>query len=187
MLPSSVVLTHPGDWFEPRPPTGLLIGTGEVYGRDSSIGVLYIRTTRGPYGIGILKSMDGGATWTKSLDWSYDQRRGVLDIATYQGWFSHFVVAHPGDTTRVMVAGVDVFTSWDGGRTFEQGSYWYRWYQGILPPQGPTGPPDHFHADHHAFAGHPSAWDRVFLASGINIVCLSAGGRDQSIRMLLVK
>lgn len=282
--------------------TGLFIGTGEVYGRDSSIGGLYIRTTRGSYGIGILKSTDGGVTWSKSLDWSYDQRRGVLDlavdptdpdrvyagttegvfrttdggadwslvhpepmavdllvsstgdtvlashgnlgvpgdagiwrstdggaswtemtsglpadwsgktlldaspavygvlyadvanafdgvglyrsldwgatwecltdafaayrdIATYQGWFSHFVVAHPADTSRVMVAGVDVFVSWTGGRTFQQRSYWWKWYQGILPPDGPSGPPDYSHADHHAFARHPSDPGRVFLAN----------------------
>ncbi|RKY87704.1 hypothetical protein DRQ09_04040, partial [candidate division KSB1 bacterium] len=58
----------------------IYIGTGEVYGYDSSIGGLYIRTTRGSYGIGILKTTDGGNTWQKSLDWSYNQKRGVLVI-----------------------------------------------------------------------------------------------------------
>ncbi|HEX2787755.1 MAG TPA: T9SS type A sorting domain-containing protein [Ignavibacteria bacterium] len=55
----------------------MYIGTGEVYGYQNSIGGLTIRTTRGSYGIGILKTTNNGVTWTKSLDWSYNQRRGV--------------------------------------------------------------------------------------------------------------
>jgi photosystem II stability/assembly factor-like uncharacterized protein len=55
----------------------MYIGTGEVYGYQNSIGGLTIRTTRGSYGIGILKTTNNGLTWTKSLDWSQSQRRGV--------------------------------------------------------------------------------------------------------------
>ena len=44
---------------------------------QSSAGGLVIRTTRGSYGMGILKTTNGGATWTKSLDWSYNNQRGV--------------------------------------------------------------------------------------------------------------
>lgn len=56
------------------------IGTGEVYRYGCSIGGMVARTTRGSYGLGILKTTDDGATWTKSLDWSCDQRRGVEAI-----------------------------------------------------------------------------------------------------------
>lgn len=56
------------------------IGTGEVYGYQSSIGGLHIRTTRGSYGIGLLKTTDRGATWQKSIDWAYNQERGLLVI-----------------------------------------------------------------------------------------------------------
>ncbi len=55
----------------------IYIGTGEVYAYQNSIGGLSIRTTRGSYGIGILKTTDGGMTWVKSLDWSYNQRRSI--------------------------------------------------------------------------------------------------------------
>ncbi len=58
----------------------IYIGTGEVYNFDGAgTGAAY-RATRGSYGIGILKSTDGGETWEKSLDWSYDQNRGVWAI-----------------------------------------------------------------------------------------------------------
>lgn len=58
----------------------IYIGTGEVYGYNKSIGGTVIRTTRGSYGIGILKTTDGGQTWSKSLDWSYNQEKGVQVI-----------------------------------------------------------------------------------------------------------
>jgi photosystem II stability/assembly factor-like uncharacterized protein len=55
----------------------IYIGTGEVYNyQQAGTGAAY-RSTRGSYGIGILKSIDGGNNWTKSLDWSYHQKRGV--------------------------------------------------------------------------------------------------------------
>jgi photosystem II stability/assembly factor-like uncharacterized protein len=58
----------------------IYIGTGEVYNYQNALGGEVIRTTRGSYGIGILKSTDYGQTWTKSLDWSYNQERGVNEV-----------------------------------------------------------------------------------------------------------
>jgi photosystem II stability/assembly factor-like uncharacterized protein len=58
----------------------IYIGTGEVYGSPESFPGVAVRTTRGSYGIGILKSTDAGRTWSKSLDWFFDQRRGVQKI-----------------------------------------------------------------------------------------------------------
>lgn len=56
----------------------IYIGTGEVYGSPVTFpGITGDRTTRGSYGIGILKSTDGGRTWQKSLDWLFQQQRGV--------------------------------------------------------------------------------------------------------------
>ena len=66
--------------FAPNDSNVIYIGTGEVYNYRSSIGGVTIRTTRGSYGIGILKSTDGGATWSKSLDWSASQERGVWSV-----------------------------------------------------------------------------------------------------------
>jgi photosystem II stability/assembly factor-like uncharacterized protein len=58
-------------------PNIMYIGTGENYGYEYSSNGLDIRVTRGMYGIGILKSTDGGNSWSKSLDWSYNNQRGV--------------------------------------------------------------------------------------------------------------
>lgn len=58
----------------------MYIGTGENYGYQYSSNGLNIRVTRGMYGIGILKSTNGGTTWFKSLDWSYNNQRGVWRV-----------------------------------------------------------------------------------------------------------
>ncbi len=66
--------------FAPGDSMTMYIGTGEVYnyydtGTDGAF-----RRTRGSWGIGILRSRDGGMTWEKSLDWSYNQKHGVWMI-----------------------------------------------------------------------------------------------------------
>lgn len=60
----------------------MYIGTGENYGYQYSINNgVNARLTRGMYGIGILKSTNGGTSWTKSLDWSYNNQRGVWNVS----------------------------------------------------------------------------------------------------------
>lgn len=59
----------------------MYIGTGEVYNPGGAGLDPFLRPYRGSYGIGILKSTDGGQTWSKALDWTYDQGLGVNDIA----------------------------------------------------------------------------------------------------------
>ncbi len=66
--------------FEPGNSNVMYIGTGEVYNHRAAGDLAASRSTRGSYGIGILKSEDGGQTWTKSLDWSYNQRQGVWAV-----------------------------------------------------------------------------------------------------------
>lgn len=61
-------------------PSIMYIGTGENYGTQYSSQGVDIRVTRGMYGIGILKTTNGGASWTKSLDWTYSSQRGVWKV-----------------------------------------------------------------------------------------------------------
>lgn len=56
------------------------IGTGEVYRYKGTNGGVAVRTTRGSYGLGILKSTDAGSTWKKSLDWENNVEGGVQCI-----------------------------------------------------------------------------------------------------------
>lgn len=118
--------------IDPTNPNVLYAGTGEVYNLENSAPNVAIRTTRGTYGIGILKTEDGGATWKKSLDWAYGDLRGVQDIqinplrpatvyaATTEGLLRSYdagktwktvhnrsmavdIALHPTDTSRIFV------------------------------------------------------------------------------------
>lgn len=66
--------------INPADSNEIYIGTGEVYNYQKTGNRTAIRTTRGSYGIGILKTTDGGNTWGKALDWAYDELKGVQDI-----------------------------------------------------------------------------------------------------------
>lgn len=86
------------------------LGTGEVYRYQAAVGGLVLRTTRGSYGIGILKTADNGNTWTKSLDWTYNQRRGV-----------HVIKLNPlnhrtlwAGTTEGLLKSTDAGATWNG-------------------------------------------------------------------------
>ena len=138
----------------PNDSNTIYIGTGEIYKYGiANIGYA-VWPTRGFYGIGILKSTDGGATWSKSLDWTQTQMRGVLMIkinplnsdvvyagtteGTYRSndagatWnlihnavMATDVIIHPVDTNIVMIACGD-FQSPNYGiyRSNNSGSSW---------------------------------------------------------------
>ncbi len=94
----------------PDNPEVIFIGTGEVYGSAESFPGIGRRITRGSYGIGILKSSDGGLTWSKSLDWQYNQRRGVQDIAF-----------NPLNANTIWAATTEgTYRSRDGGATWQK-------------------------------------------------------------------
>ncbi len=95
---------------DPRNRDVIYIGTGEVYQYQASIGGAAIRTTRGSYGIGILKSTDWGATWQKSLDWAYADTRGI--------WSIQF---HPTDSHILFAATTEgIYRTTDAGQTWVQ-------------------------------------------------------------------
>jgi len=86
----------------------MYIGTGETYAYGTSTNGLVDRTQRGSFGIGILKTTDGGTTWSKVLDWTYQDNRGVWSI-----------VYNPFDTSIVYAATTEgVYKTTDAGATW---------------------------------------------------------------------
>ena len=140
--------------FAPGDSTVMFIGTGEVYNYASTGTDGAYRPTRGSYGIGILKSTDGGATWTKSLDWSLQNERGVWMIkidplnpqivyaattdgiykSTNQGdsWFRVFDVImatdieiHPTRTNEILISCGNLNSEGKGiYKSFDSGQNW---------------------------------------------------------------
>ena len=88
----------------------IYIGTGEVYYYSGAgYGAAY-RSMRGTYGIGILKSTDGGLTWSKSLDWTYNSGRGV--------WAVEINPLNPNTVWAATTEGI--YRSYDAGSTWQQ-------------------------------------------------------------------
>ena len=86
----------------------IFIGTGETYAYGTSTNGLITRTERGSFGMGILKTIDGGLTWNISLDWTYQENRGVWDI-----------IYDPQNTNILHAATTEgIYRSTDGGDTW---------------------------------------------------------------------
>ncbi|MGB8195280.1 MAG: T9SS type A sorting domain-containing protein [Chitinophagaceae bacterium] len=101
------IAVHPTD------PNTIYIGTGEVYNDGAPGGSPtaggHIRTYRGTYGIGILKTTDGGTTWTKVLDYAYSNLSGVADI-----------LIHPSSPNTVFAATTNgVLRTTNGGANWD--------------------------------------------------------------------
>ncbi len=91
-------------------PNVMYIGTGENYGYQFSNFGLDVRVTRGMYGIGILKTTNGGNTWAKALDWSYNNQRGVWKV-----------IINPRNPNIVYAATSEgVYKSYDAGANWTQ-------------------------------------------------------------------
>ena len=88
----------------------IYIGTGEVYNYSGAgYGAAY-RNMRGTYGIGILKSTDGGETWSKSLDWAYNSGSGI--------WSVEINPLNPNTVWAATTEGI--YRSYDAGITWQQ-------------------------------------------------------------------
>ncbi len=75
------VSSVPAIAVNPIAPSEMYIGTGEVYSNaGNGFEGQNVRTFRGSYGIGILKSTDFGTTWAYSLNFSSSPVKGVYDI-----------------------------------------------------------------------------------------------------------
>ncbi|MCX6351980.1 MAG: T9SS type A sorting domain-containing protein [Bacteroidetes bacterium] len=91
--------------IDPTNSKNMLIGTGETYSYGGSTNGLVYRPTRGTFGMGIYRTTDGGKTWSKSLDWSYQQNRCIWDI-----------VINPKNSKMIYAATTEgVYKSTDGG------------------------------------------------------------------------
>jgi hypothetical protein len=104
------VTSVPAIAVNPTNANEIFIGTGEVYNTGTSTGFpgQNIRTFRGSYGIGILKSSDGGTTWSSSLPFTNSAVKGVTHI-----------LYRPGTPTTIFAATSDgVYRSTDAGTSW---------------------------------------------------------------------
>jgi photosystem II stability/assembly factor-like uncharacterized protein len=74
----------------------------------------------------IFRTNNGGSTWT-SLNLPSDADPGIPanDFTRSQSWYDYIIAVNPADTNHVIVGGVDLFESRDGGNSWDQLSHWY--------------------------------------------------------------
>ena len=95
--------------IDPNNAEVMYIGTGETYGVGYAEPGTVNRLTRGTYGIGVLKTEDGGSTWSHVLQFEMDEIKGVQDIEI-----------NPQNTQEIYAAATDgLFQSLDGGASWD--------------------------------------------------------------------
>lgn len=103
----------------------------------------------------LLRSEDFGSTWEVVNN---------VDYSKWQGWFAHDVAVDPDDPNQISIIGIDIWRSWDGGRTLSQVSNGGVTF-GRPDIGGPDGPPDYSHSDHHFVSYHPTIDDLILYAN----------------------
>jgi len=122
---------------------------------------------------------DDGATWLLRTN---DNGRNWVTVNTedysqWQGWFSHDISVHPDDENEIMAVGIDIFKSTDGGVTLERktgGGV----FLGTPPIEGPDGPPDYSHSDHHFVMHHPEINGAVLFGNDGGMFISMDGGES---------
>ena len=74
----------------------------------------------------IFKTTNSGGTWSP-LTLPNDKDPGIPanDFTRGQSWYDYIVAVNPSDSSHVIVGGVDLFETKDGGITWTQISHWY--------------------------------------------------------------
>ena len=115
----------------------------------------------------LCRSTDFGSTW---------EIRNTEDYSKWQGWFAHDVVVSPDDPNYLVVIGIEVWVSDDGGQTIyleSEGGVGYS----NPPIEGPDGNENYVHSDCHDVIFHPTEPNVVLVASGTFDRLMSQRGR----------
>jgi hypothetical protein len=116
-------------------------------------------------GVGLFKSIDGGATWAPSGDATLIQNQ-----SSYGWWFGR-VWVDPADPDHLWVAGLEIQESINGGTSFVSGSNTTAGVAGGINQAPP-------HADQHAMAFDPAVPGLAYLGNDGGVYRSLAGGRN---------
>ena len=132
----------------------------------SNANVIYAVTQQNPgYGVGaIYRSINGGASWSTRTN-PTDADGGIgNDFTRGQAWYDLTACVDPNNSNVLLVGGVDLFKSTNGGNNWQQISHWY----------GGFGFQE-VHADQHAILFEPGNSNVIYFGNDGGIYRSSNG------------
>lgn len=156
---AKVTIGIPGDYT----------GKAMMAGAPSDPDVLYAYVADALQGRGLYRSDNGGSVWTLV---------NSMDISQWQGWYSHDLAVDPADPEHLVIGGIDVHVSHNGGEFLIQQGIWEAGAYGKIPAGGPEGPPYYVHADIHGVYFHPADAQHVWLATDGGLFVSEDGGNE---------
>ncbi len=129
----------------------------ELATAPSDSDVVYALVNTGTNVTDILRTANGGITWLGQTIPPYLEQGSCADggnpFTRGQGWYDLISLVHPTDPDRIIIGGIDLWRSDDGGTNWESISYW-------------TGQCDDFvHADQHALISRPGFDNAVLVGN----------------------
>ncbi len=103
----------------------------------------------------LCKSTDAGLTWNVM---------STVDYSQWQGWFSHDIAVDQSNPNNLIIIGIEVYKSTDGGTTVIQKSSGGL-VLGRPPIGGQEGGPDYTHSDAHVVTQHPTNPDIYYIGT----------------------
>ncbi len=114
----------------------------------------------------IYKTTDDGASWAVVTKPSNPFGGSHLGV---QGWYNNCIAVHPTDPNTVLIGGINLFKTINGGASWTMKSNWY-----------PQAPYQTVHADQHAIVYDPSNSATVYFGNDGGMYKSGDGGETYS-------
>jgi PKD repeat protein len=118
--------TNAGSTWAAAQTLPIAVSRVELACAPSDANYVYALCENGNVVAGILKTTNGGTTWTAGTE-PDDLDAGIpaTDFSRSQAWYDLSVAVDPNNRDRLFVGGIDVFVSNDAAATWTQVSHWY--------------------------------------------------------------
>jgi hypothetical protein len=118
---------------------------------DSNPLIIYAANNVGGNVGGIYKTVNGGASWSTT---AMPNALGMDNFARGQAWYDLDIVIHPSNPNRVIVGGIDLHATNNGGSSWTQISQWFG-----------GGGIQYVHADQHRIIYDPSDSNIIYFTN----------------------
>jgi hypothetical protein len=141
-------------------PTGTYT-RAEIVVAPSNSAVIYGIFSNGNTVSGIKKSIDYGTIWTDCDNPNSTSNGSTQNFASSQAWYALTLAVDPTNANNIVVSGLDICRSKNGGTSFEQISVW----SPFMVPAPLSATNNLVHADHHVTQYEPGSGSNAIFAN----------------------